>query len=70
MNGICSLLGKEPMLAVDVSETSAKDWLMFVPQQAQNWRSLLFVQGHVYYSEMSYFLYFSSKTEMLLFNEQ
>lgn len=30
--GICSLGGKESVLAVDVSETpNAKDWLMFVP---------------------------------------
>lgn len=70
MTGICSLLGNESVLAVDVSETSAKDWLVFVPQQVQNWHSLLFVQGHVYSPEMSYFLYFSSKIEMVLLNEQ
>lgn len=70
MTGICSLLGKESVLAADVSETSAKDRLMFVPQQVQNWRSFLFVQGHVHYREMSYFLYFSSKTEMVLLSGQ
>lgn len=51
----------------DVSETpSAKDRFLFV-QQVQNWRSFTLVQGHIHYPEMLYFLYFSSKTQMVSF---
>lgn len=70
ITGICSLLGKESVLAVDAPETGAKDRLMCVPQQVQNWRSLLFIQGHFHYPEMSYFLFFSSKTTMVLLSGQ
>lgn len=63
ITGICSLLGKESVLA-DAREIGAKDRLMFVPHQVQNWCSLLFYSG--LFSEMSYFLFLSSKTTMVL----
>lgn len=46
ITGICSLLGKESVLAADAPEIGAKDRLMFVPHQVQNWCSLLFIQGY------------------------
>lgn len=66
VTGICSLLGKESVLAMDASETPNTKECLY--HNRYKTRAVLFVQGHVYDLKTSFLLYSSSKAEVILLN--